>query len=231
MVARGEKAQQMVAVEVAREQVNVEQAKVAVERQQLENRQEFAEAGIQLEVQKLTIQADRDVQMEFARALASFLANGHMTLYGTPETATTMLDNMAKGFGMRSMIEGFVNGATPNTNNNGSNGNGATPAESNGHGSNGSLPAVVRSNGATGSGDAVSGLLAQIGSVLQPAIARVTGDNAKATPEVAEQVARSLADNPAFLAALQEALTAPKPSQAIVEVVPVESKTAASKKA
>ncbi len=110
MVARGEKAQQMVAVDVAREQVNVEQAKVDVERKQLENRQEFAEAGIQLEVRKLSIQANRDVQMEFARAMASFLANGHMTLYGTPETANSMMDNMAKGFGFRSLIEGFMNG-------------------------------------------------------------------------------------------------------------------------
>ena len=125
MVARGERAQQMVAVEVAREQVNVEQAKVQVERQQLENRQEFAEAGIQLEVQKLTIQARRDVQMEFARAMASFLANGNMTLYGTPETANMMLDNMAKGFGLRSLVDGFVNGSGNGSNSNGSNSNGA----------------------------------------------------------------------------------------------------------
>lgn len=113
MVARGEKAQQMVAVDVAREQVNVEQARVDVERKQLENRQEFAQSGIQLEVRKLSIQANRDVQMEFARAMASFLSNGHMTLYGTPETANTMMDNMAKGFGFRSLIEGFMNGDGP----------------------------------------------------------------------------------------------------------------------
>ncbi|HZO88838.1 MAG TPA: SPFH domain-containing protein [Chthonomonadaceae bacterium] len=203
LVAKGEKAQQMVAVDVAREQVNVEQAKVAVERQQLENRQQFAEAGIQLEVQKLTIQASRDVQMEFARALASFLANGHMTLYGTPETASMMLDNMAKGFGLRAMIEGFVNGA-----------NGAGTPLANGHSANG-----------TG-GDAVSGLLTQIGSLIQPAIAKVTGGDAtKVTPELTERVARSLAENPAFMAALQEALTAPsqptpKPSEAVVEIRP-----------
>jgi uncharacterized membrane protein YqiK len=205
LVAKGEKAQQMVAVDVAREQVNVEQAKVAVERQQLENRQEFAEAGIQLEVQKLSIQASRDVQMEFARALANFLASGHMTLYGTPETATTMLDNMAKGFGLRSMIEGFVNGA-----------NSPVTAHANGHSANG-----------TG-GDAVSGLLAQIGSLIQPALAKVTGGDASAvSPELAERVARSLAENPAFLTALQDALTAPNPAapkeeNSVVEVLPTQ---------
>ncbi|HEX5322143.1 MAG TPA: SPFH domain-containing protein [Capsulimonadaceae bacterium] len=185
--ARGEKAQQMVSVDVAREQVNVEQAKVAVERQQLENRQEFAEAGIQLEVQKLSINASRDVQMEFARALASFLANGHMTLYGTPETATTMLDNMAKGFGLRSMIEGFVNGQ-----------NCHNSLHPNGHSGNGTGP------------DAVGSLISQIGTLIRPVIAKATGESPESiSSESAERIARSLSENPAFLAALREAVAAP----------------------
>jgi uncharacterized membrane protein YqiK len=214
MIARGEKAQQMVAVDVAREQVNVEQAKVAVERQQLENRQEFAEAGIQLEVQRLTIQAGRDVQMEFARALAAFLSNGHMTLYGTPETATTMLDNMAKGFGVRSMIEGFVNGPA------GAGGITGGHAENGTSGSNG--------RGKTSGPDAVGGLISQLGSLIQPALARVAGaDGSKtATPEMTAQIAASLAENPAFITALQEALTAPAPPQHAVVVEP-EKKAAA----
>jgi len=212
MVARGEKAQQMVAVDVAREQVNVEQAKVAVERQQLENRQEFAEAGIQLEVQRLSIQAGRDVQIEFARSLAAFLSNGHMTLYGTPETATTMLDNMAKGFGVRSMIEGFVNGPSGGS------------SVGNGHAGNGA--AVGNGSAKAGGADAVGTLMSQLGSLIQPALARVTGGDGKTiTPDMTDQVARSLAENPAFLNALQEALTAPAsapslPQQAVV----VESK-------
>lgn len=217
MVARGERAQQMVGVNVAREQVNVEQARVAVERQQLENRQEFAQAGIQLEVQKLSIQANRDVQMEFARALANFLASGHMTLYGTPETASQMLDNMAKGFGLRSMIEGFVNGANP-----------PSKVGSNGASTNGSVPAAVGNGAGT---DAVGSLLSQIGSLIQPALAKVTGSDAnKVTPEVADQVARSLAENPAFLAALQDALKKPETpaptttaiTEGVVEVLPAE---------
>ncbi|MBV9850289.1 MAG: hypothetical protein JO250_11490, partial [Armatimonadetes bacterium] len=114
LVARGEKAQQMVAVDVARENVGVEQAKVDVERRELENRQEFAEAGIRLEVEKLRIQADKEVQQEFARALANFLSKGNMTLYGTPETAQKMMDNMARGFGIRALAEGFLGGASGN---------------------------------------------------------------------------------------------------------------------
>jgi hypothetical protein len=191
--ARGEKAQQMVSVDVAREQVNVEQAKVAVERQQLENRQEFAEAGIQLEVQKLSINASRDVQMEFARALASFLANGHMTLYGTPETATTMLDNMAKGFGLRSMIEGFVNGQ----------GGGQNGLHLNGHSNNGAAP------------DTVGTLISQIGTLIRPVIAKATGEKPEnISAESAERIARSLSENPAFLSALREAVATPAAPEA-----------------
>lgn len=114
LVARGEKAQQMVAVDVARENVNVEQAKVDVERKQLENRQEFAEAGIRLEIERLRIDADKDVQIEFAKSLGMFLSKGNMTLYGTPETAQSMMDNMAKGFGIRAIADGFLNGPNKN---------------------------------------------------------------------------------------------------------------------
>lgn len=206
MVARGERAQQMVAVEVAREQVDVEQAKVAVERQQLENRQEFAEAGIQLEVQKLSIQAGRDVQVEFARAMANFLSSGHMTLYGTPETAASMLDNMAKGFGVRSMIEGFL----------------TDTHAVNGHSKNGG-------NG-TG-GDAVSGLLSQLGGLIQPALAKVTGGNSGSlSPETTNQVAQRLAENPVFQTALLEALKASTPATAEPPLVRTEAEAVFAKK-
>jgi hypothetical protein len=118
------------------------------------------------------------------------------------------LDNMAKGFGLRSMIEGFVNGS-----------NGNSAAHTNGHSANGHTPPAVSPQ----SGDAVGSLLSQIGGLLQPALAKVTGnDPAKVTPELAEQVARNLADNPAFLIALQDALTAPMPAVGVVhaEVLP-----------
>ena len=122
LVARGEKAQQLVPVEVSRENVGVEQARVDVERKQLENRQEFADASIRLEIERLRIQADKEVQQEFARALASFLSHGNMTLYGTPETAQKMMDNMAKGFGIRAMAEGFLSGANGSGNGHTANG-------------------------------------------------------------------------------------------------------------
>ena len=98
-----------------------------------------------------------------------------------------MLENMAKGMGFRSMVEGFVNGPT-------------TSPVLNGNSTNG----VSGTNG-TG-GDPVSSLLTQIGGLLQPALAKVTGSPTVATPDITAQVAKKLADDPAILAALRNAL-------------------------
>ena len=183
LVARGEKAQALVPVEIARETVHVEQARVDVERKQLENRQEFAEAGIRLEIEKLRIQADKEVQQEFARALASFLSHGNMTLYGTPETAQKMMDNMAKGFGIRAMADGFLSGA------NGSNGQlaGSSPTDALIH-SLGSLvgPALEKLTGQSGAtpaqADAVARALAANPAAMQAiADALTEGSNGDGT--------------------------------------------------
>jgi len=176
LTARGEKAQLLVPVEVARENVGVEQARVDVERKQLENRQEFADAGIRLEIEKLRIQADKEVQQEFARALASFLSHGNMTLYGTPETAQKMMDSMAKGFGIRAMAEGFLSGSS---------------------GSGGGQPGQ-----GTGQVDA---LLGSLGRLVGPALERLTGAGG-ATPAQSDAVARALASNPAAMQAIADAL-------------------------
>src|SRR5712692_3143058 len=112
LVAAGEAAQQMVPVQVDRERVNIKQAEVAVEAQALENRQKFAQAGIELEIQRLRISADKDVQIAMAEAIGMALSSSKMTLFGSPEMAATMLQSMAKGMGVRSIIEGFTgNGA------------------------------------------------------------------------------------------------------------------------
>jgi uncharacterized membrane protein YqiK len=110
LVAEGEAAQQMVPVQVERERVNVKQAEVAVEAQALENRQKFAEAGIELEIQRLRITADKEVQIAMAEAIGMALSSSKMTLFGSPEMASTMLQSMAKGMGVRTMIEGFTGG-------------------------------------------------------------------------------------------------------------------------
>ena len=54
--------------------------------------------------------------------MGQFLSKGNMTLYGTPETAQKMMDNMAKGFGIRAMAEGFLGGASSPADSAGGNG-------------------------------------------------------------------------------------------------------------
>jgi len=195
LVARGERAQQLVPVEVARENVGVEQARVDVERNQLANRQEFAEAGIRLEIEKLRIQADKEVQQEFARALGQFLSKGNMTLYGTPETAQKMMDNMAKGFGIRAMAEGFLGGAS-------------SPADGSG-------------NGHSPSGASqVDTLLGNLGRLITPAIEKMTGQSGTTSAQ-ADAIANALASNPAALQAIADVLAgAVKPAEAVPAAVP-----------
>ena len=193
LVARGEKAQQLVPVEVARENVGVEQARVDVERNQLANRQEFAEAGIRLEIERLRIQADKEVQQEFARALGQFLSKGNMTLYGTPETAQKMMDNMAKGFGIRAMAEGFLGGASS-----------PVSADGNGHSPSGATQ--------------VDALLGNLSRLVTPAFEKLTGQTIPTT-EQADAIASALAANPQALQAIADALaTEPKAAAPAVPV-------------
>ena len=195
LVARGERAQQLVPVEVARENVGVEQARVDVERNQLANRQEFAEAGIRLEIEKLRIQADKEVQQEFARALGQFLSKGNMTLYGTPETAQKMMDNMAKGFGIRAMAEGFLGGASSSADGSG-----------NGHSPSGASQ--------------VDTLLGNLGRLITPAIEKMTGQGGTTSAQ-ADAIANALASNPQALQAIADVLAATvKSAEAVPTAVP-----------
>jgi len=72
--AEGAEAEQMVPVSVDRERVDVEGARVAVERQELLNKQEFSEAALKFEVQKLEIRAGAEVQTAFAQAIGQMLS-------------------------------------------------------------------------------------------------------------------------------------------------------------
>ena len=72
--AEGERAGKMVDVNVEREKVNVEQARVEVERTSLSNKQEFESAALKFELEKLRIQADKEVRIAAAQAMARMFA-------------------------------------------------------------------------------------------------------------------------------------------------------------
>lgn len=109
-VARGETAIKMVDVNINREQVEVERARVEVERQALEYRQTYSEAALQFEIEKLRLEANRDVQAELARSIGQFMSRGNMNIFGDPETLARMTEQYAKGLGLSSAIEGALTG-------------------------------------------------------------------------------------------------------------------------
>ena len=119
-----------------------------------------------------------------------------MTLYGTPETAQKMMDNMAKGFGIRAMAEGFLGGAS-------------SPADSGGS-----------SNGHSPSGASqVDTLLGNLGRLVTPAIEKLTGQSGTTT-EQADAIANALASNPAALQAIADALAGDIKTVGVTPAVP-----------
>lgn len=105
--AEGEKAIKMVDVDVDRERVAIEQARVDVERQELENKQTFSEAALKFEVQKLEIQGNVDVQKAFAAAIGDMLSKANMQIFGDPTTLASMTSRFMNAAGYSQMVNGF----------------------------------------------------------------------------------------------------------------------------
>jgi uncharacterized membrane protein YqiK len=110
LAAKGELAYQMVAIDVAKQQVAVEQARVEVERQALENKQTYSEAALAFELDKLKIEAQRDIQAEMARSIGSFMSKGNFNVYGDPNTMAQMMSQYTKGLSVGSLMDGLLTG-------------------------------------------------------------------------------------------------------------------------
>jgi len=111
--ADGEKAVKMVPVDVDREQVNVEAARVEVLKTELEAKDTFQEAAIRLELGKMEIVAGEHVGIEMAKAFGQFMSNGDFSIFGTPETLATMSDRFAAGMGLTKFIDGMSSDGSP----------------------------------------------------------------------------------------------------------------------
>jgi flotillin len=108
-LARGDTAIKKVDVDIARETVEVERARVEVERQALENKQTFSAAALEFELQKLRVEAERDVQKQMAVALGQMLSKGNMNIYGDPETLSKMNQQFMNGMGIGKTVDGTLN--------------------------------------------------------------------------------------------------------------------------
>jgi uncharacterized membrane protein YqiK len=106
--AEGERAQQMVPVQVDREKVNVEGARVEVQRQSLENQEKFSKAALDFELKKAQIIANKEVQVQMASAVGHMMASAKMQLFGDPSTLAQMYGQFLKSVGWGLTVDGLI---------------------------------------------------------------------------------------------------------------------------
>jgi uncharacterized membrane protein YqiK len=111
--AEGERSLKMVDVNVEREKVNVEKARVDVERVSLSNKQEFEGAALQFELEKLRIQADKEVRIAAAQAMANMFSKAQMQIFGDPGTMASMSQQFMKAAGYGAAAEGLMQTLPP----------------------------------------------------------------------------------------------------------------------
>jgi flotillin len=111
--SEGDQAVKMVDVSVERERVNVEQARVEVERQSLSNKQEFEDAALKFELEKMRINADRDVRIAAAQAMGNMLAKAQMQVFGDPETMARMANQFMRAASIGAAADGLLKTLPP----------------------------------------------------------------------------------------------------------------------
>ena len=111
--AEGDRALKMVDVTVERERVGVEQARVEVERQSLSNKQEFEDAALKFELEKLRIDADRDVRIAAAQSMGNMMAKANVQVFGDPETMAKMSERFMSAASIGTAAEGFLRTLPP----------------------------------------------------------------------------------------------------------------------
>ncbi|MFQ5571780.1 MAG: SPFH domain-containing protein [Rhodothermales bacterium] len=95
--ADGDRAVQMVPVEVAARQVEVDDAMVTVKRRDLEAQAQFESIARELQVELAKIEAERDAQIAAAEAFGNALGQANMQIWGDPTTLARMSGAFLKG--------------------------------------------------------------------------------------------------------------------------------------
>lgn len=99
---------EMIAVDVAEKQVAVDRQAVEVERQRLEQQDEYGRVAIEMELAKLTITKTAEVQVAQANAAARMMETTEATIFGSPDDLATMTEKFVKGMGAPMLAEGFL---------------------------------------------------------------------------------------------------------------------------
>jgi uncharacterized membrane protein YqiK len=111
--AEGEKAMKMVDVNVERERVNVEQARVEVERQSLANKSEFEEAALKFELEKLRIDAEKEVRVQAAQAMGNMWNKAQVQLFADPDTMARMSSQFMRAASLGNAADGLLRTLPP----------------------------------------------------------------------------------------------------------------------
>jgi uncharacterized membrane protein YqiK len=106
--AEGERAAQMVPVDVERKRVEVEQARVGVQRQELENKAEFETIARGLQVDLARIEAEKEIRIAAAQAFGEAMASAKMTVWGDPGTVQRMSESFFRGQQFGFLVDGLV---------------------------------------------------------------------------------------------------------------------------
>jgi uncharacterized membrane protein YqiK len=109
--AEGDRATQMVPVDVERQRVEVERARVEVQRQALESQSAFESIARGLQVDLARIDAEKEVRIEAAKAFGAAMASAKMTVWGDPNTVTQMAETFFRGQSFGYLFDGFAQGA------------------------------------------------------------------------------------------------------------------------
>ncbi|MBI3964195.1 MAG: hypothetical protein HY329_01060 [Chloroflexi bacterium] len=110
--AEGDQARQIVPVKVAREQVDVDSARVEVKRQDLAVQSENQAIAMQKEIALAQIDADKQVRIAQAEAMAMAFNNARITVWGDPTTVTRMSEAFYRGQQNGYVLDGLA-AATP----------------------------------------------------------------------------------------------------------------------
>jgi len=113
--AEGERAKEMVPVDVQAKLVDVEQRRVEVLEQELAAREEHGKIAQDFELAKLEIKQMAEVRIETARAAATMLQKVEMKLFGTPDQVADMNSKLLAGIGATTALEGLLDGVGPQT--------------------------------------------------------------------------------------------------------------------
>ncbi len=113
--AEGQKAIDMVPVEVEQAQVVVNAEQVEVTGKELKYKAEFSQVSITLETNLAEIEANKEIGIANAKGIAEAFANANMNIWGDGNTAQKMMDMFTQGQGTHIQLKALEDGGNEKT--------------------------------------------------------------------------------------------------------------------